>query len=82
MGPVERHRQFVGQYDFVPISTYVCTIMAGSTRAALKSINDAIRGQQYDDAVELARSLVKRDPKSYQGYVLTQIDRPSCATTQ
>ncbi|KAG6202984.1 hypothetical protein E4U50_005951 [Claviceps purpurea] len=43
--------------------------MAGSTRAALKSINDAIRGQQYDDAVELARSLVKRDPKSYQGLI-------------
>ncbi|KAG6040340.1 hypothetical protein E4U41_000846 [Claviceps citrina] len=40
-----------------------------STKAALKSINDAIRGQKYDDAIELARSLVKRDPRSYQGLV-------------
>ncbi|KAG5985178.1 hypothetical protein E4U55_000814 [Claviceps digitariae] len=40
-----------------------------SAKAALKSINDAIRGQKYDDAVELAKSLVKRDPKSYQGFV-------------
>lgn len=40
-----------------------------SAKAALKSINDAIRGQKYDDAVELAKSLVKRDPKSYQGCV-------------
>ncbi|KAG6011065.1 hypothetical protein E4U21_000096 [Claviceps maximensis] len=40
-----------------------------SAKAALRSINDAIRGQKYDDAVELARSLVKRDPKSYQGLV-------------
>ncbi|KAG6018127.1 hypothetical protein E4U54_002737 [Claviceps lovelessii] len=40
-----------------------------SAKAALKSINDAIRGQKYDDAVELAKSLVKRDPKSYQGLV-------------
>ncbi|KAG5920757.1 hypothetical protein E4U42_006079 [Claviceps africana] len=40
-----------------------------SAKAALKSINDAIRGQKYDDAVELAKSLVKRDPNSYQGLV-------------
>lgn len=36
-------------------------------KAALKSINDAIRGQKYDDAIVQAKDLVKRDPKNYQG---------------
>ncbi|KAG5934622.1 hypothetical protein E4U53_000647 [Claviceps sorghi] len=40
-----------------------------SAKAALKSINDAIRSEKYDDAVDLAKSLVNRDPKSYQGLV-------------
>lgn len=38
-------------------------------KAALKSINDAIRGQKYDDAIVQAKDLVKRDPKNYQGLI-------------
>ncbi|GAB0134629.1 hypothetical protein EsDP_00002993 [Epichloe bromicola] len=40
-----------------------------SAKTALKSINDAIRGHKYDDAIEQAKALVKRDPKSYQGLI-------------
>lgn len=40
-----------------------------SAKAALKAINDAIRGQDYDSAVDKAKELVKKEPKSYQGLV-------------
>lgn len=40
-----------------------------SAKAALKAINDAIRGQDYDDAIAKAKELVKKDPKSYQRLV-------------
>lgn len=42
--------------------------MSGA-KAALKAINDAIRTQDFDDAITKAQSLVEKDPKSYQGYV-------------
>lgn len=42
--------------------------MSGS-KAALKAINDAIRSQDFDDAITKAQNLVEKDPKSYQGYV-------------
>ncbi|KAG8426639.1 Superkiller protein 3 [Metarhizium acridum] len=38
--------------------------MSGA-KATLKAINDAIRGQDYDSAVEKAKELVNKDPKSY-----------------
>jgi hypothetical protein len=38
-----------------------------SAKATLKAINDAIRGQDYDGAIDKARGLVKTDPKSHQG---------------
>ena len=40
-----------------------------STKAALKSINDAVREKNYDDAIQKARELLKKDPKHYQAYV-------------
>lgn len=42
--------------------------MSGS-KAALKAINDAIRTQNFDDAITKAQDLVDKDPKSYQGYL-------------
>ncbi|TWU78178.1 Superkiller protein 3 [Metarhizium rileyi] len=39
------------------------------TKLALKAINDAIRGQDYDLAIAKAKDLVKTDPKSYQGLI-------------
>lgn len=38
-----------------------------SSKAALKAINDAIRQQQYGDAVVKAKSFLDKDPKNYQG---------------
>lgn len=40
--------------------------MSGA-KATLKAINDAIRGQDYDGAIERAKELIKKDPKSYHG---------------
>jgi superkiller protein 3 len=40
-----------------------------SSKAILKSINDAIRQQQYGDAVAKARSFLEKEPKNYQAYV-------------
>ncbi|KAK2590829.1 Superkiller protein 3 [Conoideocrella luteorostrata] len=40
-----------------------------NAKAALKAINDAIRGEKYDDAIKQAKALVKKDPRSYQGLI-------------
>ncbi|EGR49104.1 uncharacterized protein TRIREDRAFT_3707 [Trichoderma reesei QM6a] len=40
-----------------------------STKAALKSINDAVREKNYDDAIQKARELLKKDPKHYQAHI-------------
>jgi superkiller protein 3 len=37
------------------------------TKAALKAINAAIQSQDYEEAAQQARALLKADPKSYQG---------------
>lgn len=37
-----------------------------SSKALLKSINDAIRQQKFDDAIDQAQGYLKKDPKSYQ----------------
>ncbi|KFG82292.1 putative translation repressor/antiviral protein Ski3 [Metarhizium anisopliae] len=42
--------------------------MSGA-KATLKAINDAIRGQDYDGAIEKAKELIKKDPKSYHGLI-------------
>jgi hypothetical protein len=39
--------------------------MSGS-KAALKSIVAAVRAQKYDDVIQEARTLISRDPKSFQ----------------
>ncbi|KOS17934.1 Superkiller protein 3 [Escovopsis weberi] len=57
--------------------------MSGS-KTLLKAINDAIRSQRYDDAVEKAQELLKKDPKSYQGLIflafgLDKLDKLSAA---
>ena len=38
-----------------------------SGKAALKAINDAIRAQKFDDAVDKAQNLVKQDASNFQG---------------
>jgi superkiller protein 3 len=40
--------------------------MSGS-KAILKSINDAIKQQKFDDAIEKAETFLKKEPKNYQG---------------
>lgn len=40
--------------------------MSGS-KAALKAINDAIRQQKFDDAIEKAQEFLKKEHKNYQG---------------
>lgn len=42
--------------------------MSGS-KAALKAINEAIRSQKFDDAIEKAQDFLKRETKNYQGCV-------------
>ncbi|PQE32365.1 hypothetical protein CJF32_00001107 [Rutstroemia sp. NJR-2017a WRK4] len=39
------------------------------TKAALKAINAAIQSQDYEEAAQQARALLKADPKSYQGNI-------------
>lgn len=36
-------------------------------KAMLKSINDAIRGQKFDEAIAKAHELLQKEPRSYQG---------------
>lgn len=36
-------------------------------KAALKAINDAIRQNKLDDAIQKSKDLLDKDPKSYQG---------------
>jgi superkiller protein 3 len=38
-----------------------------ASKAALKSINDAISNQQYEDAINKAKAFLEREPKNYQG---------------
>lgn len=40
-----------------------------SGKAALKSINDAVREKNYDAAIERAQDFLKKDSKHYQAYV-------------
>ncbi|GJN71511.1 hypothetical protein Purlil1_1735 [Purpureocillium lilacinum] len=40
-----------------------------SSKALLKSINDAIRQQKFDDAIDQAQGYLKKDPKSYQALI-------------
>ncbi|PFH61976.1 hypothetical protein XA68_15638 [Ophiocordyceps unilateralis] len=40
-----------------------------SPKAMLKSINDAIRKNKFDDAAKAARELLEKDPSNYQGRV-------------
>ncbi|OAR05770.1 hypothetical protein LLEC1_02437 [Akanthomyces lecanii] len=42
--------------------------MSGS-KAALKGINDAIRSQNFDDAITKSQDLLKKDPQSYQANI-------------
>lgn len=36
------------------------------TKALLKAINDAIKQQKWDAAIETAEDVFQRDPKNYQ----------------
>ncbi|EHK23341.1 uncharacterized protein TRIVIDRAFT_56084 [Trichoderma virens Gv29-8] len=40
-----------------------------SSKAALKGINDAVRQQKFDDAIEMARDFLKKEPSNYQGHI-------------
>ncbi|KAH6606172.1 superkiller 3 [Trichoderma cornu-damae] len=40
-----------------------------ASKAALKGINDAVRQQKFDDAIDKARDFLKKEPKSYQGHI-------------
>ncbi|KAK0384382.1 hypothetical protein NLU13_8469 [Sarocladium strictum] len=40
-----------------------------SSKAILKSINDAIRQQQYGDAANKAKAFLEKEPKNYQGHI-------------
>ncbi|KAL7790272.1 hypothetical protein V8C37DRAFT_182235 [Trichoderma ceciliae] len=40
-----------------------------ASKAALKGINDAVRQQKFDDAIEKARDFLKKEPKNYQGHI-------------
>ena len=39
--------------------------MSGA-KALLKAVNEAIKQQKYDDAIEKANEVLQKDPKSYQ----------------
>lgn len=38
-----------------------------SSKAVLRAINDAIKQQKFDDAIEQADAFLKKEPKNYQG---------------
>lgn len=40
------------------------------TKAALKAINDGIAKQDFDGVIQQARTLLDKDPKNYQAYVV------------
>ncbi|KAK5995694.1 Superkiller protein 3 [Cladobotryum mycophilum] len=40
-----------------------------SSKAVLKAINDAIRQQKIDDAIEKSLEFLKKEPKNYQGHI-------------
>ncbi|CAJ2509124.1 Uu.00g141500.m01.CDS01 [Anthostomella pinea] len=40
-----------------------------SIKASLKTINDAIRQQKWDEALAQAENVINKDPKNYQAYV-------------
>ncbi|KAJ3492608.1 hypothetical protein NLG97_g5277 [Lecanicillium saksenae] len=42
--------------------------MSGS-KAALKGINDAVRSQNFDDAITKSQDLLKKDPQNYQANI-------------
>lgn len=37
-----------------------------SSKIALKGINEAIRSENFDDAISKSQELLKKDPKNYQ----------------
>jgi superkiller protein 3 len=39
-----------------------------SSKAALKAINEAVRQQKFDEAIEKAQEFLKKEPKNHQGY--------------
>jgi hypothetical protein len=39
-----------------------------SAKAQLKAIGDAVKKNQFDDAIELSRALIQKDSKNYLGY--------------
>lgn len=39
-----------------------------SVKAQLKAIGDAVKKNQFDDAIELSRALIQKDSKNYLGY--------------
>lgn len=44
-----------------------------SVKAQIKAIGDAVKRNQFDDAIEQAYVLFQRDPKNYLGYELLQL---------
>lgn len=40
-----------------------------SVKAQLKAIGDAVKRNQFDDAIEQINALLQKDPKNYLAYV-------------
>ncbi|RFU80762.1 superkiller 3 [Trichoderma arundinaceum] len=40
-----------------------------ASKAALKGINDAVRQQKFDEAIDKAQDFLKKEPKNYQGHI-------------
>lgn len=52
-----------------------------NSKALLKAINDAIRQQKFDDAIEKSQEFLQKEPKSYQGSVLSIPALETCSLT-
>lgn len=37
-----------------------------STKALLKGVNEAIKAQKWDDAIQQAQGILEKEPKNYQ----------------
>jgi hypothetical protein len=50
------------------------------TKSLLKAINEAIRQQRWDDAIEAAEDVFQKDPRNYQAYAQSRHLAPAALT--
>lgn len=48
-----------------------------SVKARVKAIGEAVKKNQFDDAIEQIHDLFKKDPNNYLGYELHRLLHPS-----